>query len=679
MMNSSQSIPSIDAALRARYPDLGTLTAHTLRLLAVDTVQKANSGHPGLPLGVADIVTTLWTRFLKINPQDPTWANRDRFVLSAGHGSALLYSLLHLWGQHFSREDLEQFRQWGSVTPGHPEYDLNHGIEITTGPLGQGFASAVGLALAERCLAATFNRPGFAIIDHFTYVLVSDGDLMEGVSHEAASLAGCWKLGKLIALYDDNQISIDGSTTLSFTDDTAGRFGAYHWHVQTVDGHDMNAISQAIESAQRETERPSIIICKTHIGWGSPRQDSSKAHGEPLGIEDLRRTKEALGFPGEPAFYVPAPVSEYMQVIERRLGKEQTAWEQGLAQYQKQYPELAVTWEDWQQGALPQHWESWLPVFEEGKPLATRSASGKVLDALFPRLPFLFGGSADLTPSNNTRAKEAVDLLPPDFSGRYIHYGVREHAMGSIMNGLALHGLRPYGGTFLVFSDYMRPAIRLASLMKLPVVYVFTHDSIGLGEDGPTHQPVEHLTSLRAIPNLLVIRPADANETCEAWRAALKRRDGPTALILTRQALALITPAHNPTALGAYVLVDPPAGTRPQLALLATGSEVSLAVDAQKLLAAQGVSARVVSIPSWELFDAQPPEYRRSVLPVDLPCLSIEAGITLAWSRYTGPSGASLGLDRFGASAPTKILFEKFGLTAENIARQAQMLLGETA
>lgn len=678
-MNPSESVLSSDIALQSRYPDVDTLTAHTLRFLAVDAVQKANSGHPGLPLGVADMVTTLWTHFLKFNPQDPTWANRDRFVLSAGHGSALLYSLLHLWGQHYSLDDLRQFRQWGSVTPGHPEYDLKRGVEITSGPLGQGLASAVGLALAERWLAAYFNRPGYPVVDHFTYVLASDGDLMEGVSHEAASLAGCWKLGRLIVLYDDNRISIDGSTALSFTDDTAERFRAYHWHVQEVDGHDMNAISRALEAAQQESERPSILICKTHIGWGSPRQDSSKAHGEPLGVDDLRRTKEALGFPLEPAFYVPDIVREHLRAVEQRLGAQQKVWEQMFARYCAEYPDLAAAWRDWQKGSLPAGWESCLPVFEEGKPLATRSASGKVLDAIFPRLPFLIGGSADLTPSNNTRAKDAADLLPPDYGGRYIHYGVREHAMGSIMNGLALHGLRPYGGTFLVFSDYMRPAIRMAALMKLPVVYIFTHDSIGLGEDGPTHQPVEHLTALRSIPNLVVLRPADANETRAAWRMALERKDGPTALILTRQALPVITPAANPTAHGAYVLADPQPGTEPRLALLATGSEVSLAVEAQKLLAARGIPARVVSMPSWELFDVQPAEYRQNVLLDGMLCLSIEAGITLAWSHYVGRPGASLGVDRFGASAPYQVLYEKFGLTPENIASRAQALLKELA
>lgn len=678
-MNPATATSPYDAALRARYPDLDILTAHTLRLLAVDTVQKANSGHPGLPLGVADLVTTLWTHFLKINPQDPNWPNRDRFVLSAGHGSALIYSLLHLWGQHYSLEDLGQFRQWGSITPGHPEYDLKHGVEITTGPLGQGFASAVGLALAERWLATYFNRPGYAVMDHFTYVLASDGDLMEGVSHEAASLAGHWKLGKLIVLYDDNKISIDGATSLSFTDDTAGRFRSYHWHVQEVNGHNMQEIGRALEAARSETESPSILICKTHIGWGSPRQDTSKAHGEPLGQADLCSTKEALGFPSQSDFYVPEPVRAHLQEVEIHLSQCQKAWEQMLAQYSAEYPELAQAWQNWQSGALPPDWETYLPTFTEGTALATRSASGKVLDAIFPHLPFLVGGSADLTPSNNTLAKDTASLLPPDYSGRYIHYGVREHAMGSIMNGLALHGMRPYSGTFLVFSDYMRPAIRLAALMKLPVIYIFTHDSIGLGEDGPTHQPIEHLTALRSIPNLVVIRPADAHETRTAWSVAINRTDGPTALILTRQALPWITPAiNNPAARGAYVLADPSSGLPPQLALLATGSEVSLALETQKLLATQGVAARVVSMPSWELFDAQPWQYRQSVLPEGLPCLSIEAGITLAWPRYTGSLGTCIGLDHFGASAPYQVLYEKFGLTAQTIANHALALVEKT-
>jgi len=652
------------------------LTANTLRMLAVDAVQTANSGHPGLPLGTADIVTVLWSHFLKHNPKNPTWPNRDRFILSAGHGSALLYSLLHLWNYLITLEDLKRFRQWGSLTPGHPEYDPTLGIEMTTGPLGQGLATSVGMALAERWLAAYFNRPNYPLIDHFTYVLVSDGDLMEGVSHEAASLAGHWNLGKLIVLYDDNHISIDGSTSLSCSDDVSGRFKAYGWQVLHADGHDAAALAAALKAAQSNHNHPTIIICRTHIGWGSPRQDSSKAHGEPLGLEDLRLTKEALGWPLEPLFFVPDEVRTHIEQLSGPLAVRQDEWEQMLQGYRREYPDMSRAWDEWLQGRLPDGWEKSLPEFSSAKPLATRTASGQVLDALYACMPTLLGGSADLTPSNNTRPKDASDLLPPDYQGRYIHYGVREHAMGSIMNGLALNGLRPYGGTFLVFSDYMRPAIRLAALMKLPVIYVFTHDSIGLGEDGPTHQPVEHLTSLRAIPNLLVLRPADANETKAAWQIAMRRTKGPIALILTRQALPLITPDNESTARGAYILLDFSPNTNPRLILLASGSEVSLALEAGKMLIEKNIAVRVVSMPSWELFDAQSPDYRLAVLPTGIPCFSIEAGLTLAWPRYTGEKGASLGLDRFGSSAPAPVLFDKFGFTAENIVRQVFELLG---
>jgi len=657
------------------YDETDRMVANTLRMLAADAVQQANSGHPGLPLGAADIVTVLWTRFLRHDPADPTWPNRDRFVLSAGHGSALLYALLHLSGYAMPLEELKRFRQWGSHTPGHPEYDPERGVETTSGPLGQGFANSVGMALAERWLAARFNQPGFPLVDHYTYVLASDGDLMEGISHEAASLAGHWGLSRLIVLFDDNRICIDGPTDLTCSDDVLARFAAYGWHTQRADGHDMAAVDASIRAAQAETERPSIIACRTHIGYGSPCQDMAKAHGAPLGEEGLSCTKEALDWPLEPRFYVPPTVRAAFERMRGDGAARQAEWEALCARYREIYPEKAAEWEMLMQGELPPGWESALPTFAADKPLATRAASGQVLDAIAPRLPMLLGGSADLTGSNKTRPQGAQAVRRGDFSGSYIHFGVREHGMGGILNGLALHGgLRPYGGTFLVFSDYMRPAIRLAGMMGLPVIYVFTHDSIGLGEDGPTHQPVEQLTALRVIPNLVVIRPADGNETAQAWRVALKRRNGPAALILTRQAVPPLTPADNNLACGAYVLEDAEGGA-PDVILIASGSEVSLALAARQRLAEEGVGARVVSMPSWELFDAQPAAYRAAVLPAKVPRLAIEAGITLGWSRYVGERGGVLGLDRFGASAPYKVLFEQFGFSVDNVVKRVHMLV----
>lgn len=667
------------------YSDLDILAANTIRLLAVDAVQQANSGHPGLPLGAADIALVLWTRFLKHNPGDPTWMNRDRFILSAGHGSALLYALLHLFGYPMPLEEIKRFRQWGSHTPGHPEYDPHRGIETTTGPLGQGFGTAVGIALAERLLAARFNQPGFPIIDHYTYVLASDGDLMEGISHEAASLAGHLRLGRLIVLYDDNHISIDGPTELTYSDDVLQRFRAYHWHVQKVDGHNMAAIHLAIQKAIAEKRRPSLIACRTHIGYKSPMQDNAKVHGAPLGEENLRQTKEAFNWPLEPRFHVPYEVKAYFHQYHERGKTIQAQWETILSRYCKKFPDLARLWSQFTAGELPPVWEEHLPIFSEEKPMATRVASGKVLDAIAPQMPFLIGGSADLTSSVNTLPQGAKRITPQDFSGSYIHFGVREHAMAAILNGLALHGLRPYGGTFLVFSDYMRPSIRLAAMMRLPVIYVFTHDSIGLGEDGPTHQPVEHLTSLRAIPNLVVIRPADANETVQAWKFALTHKQGPIALILTRQNVPLLTPPEATLEKGAYILKE---GHRAEndLILIATGSEVSLAMEAQAQLALEGISARVVSMPSWEIFDAQSKDYRSSILPPHLPRLAIEAGVTLAWHRYTCNLSAHnwdgaktvLGVDRFGASAPYKVLFEQYGFTVENVVGRAKELLNSS-
>ncbi|MCX7841062.1 MAG: transketolase, partial [Anaerolineae bacterium] len=530
-----------------------------------------------------------------------------RFILSAGHGSTLLYGLLHLFGYPMPLDEIKRFRQWNSLTPGHPEYDPHLGIETTTGPLGQGFANAVGIALAERWLAARFNRPDFPIVDHYTYVLASDGDLEEGLSHESASLAGHWGLGKLIVLYDDNRISIDGPTELSFSENIPQRFAAYGWHTQQVDGHDMAAIAQAIRAAQAETERPSLIACRTHIGLGSPKQDTSKVHGEPLGEDALKATKEHYHWPQEPRFYIPDGIHARLDQV-RAIGKaREEEWNALMERYRAQYPDLAAQWDLYIAGELPQGWESLLPTIPSDKPLATRAASGQVLEAIVGKIPRLLGGSADLTPSNNTKPSHAKHIKRGDFTGTYIHFGVREHAMGGIMNGLALHGLRPYGGTFLVFSDYMRPTIRLAAFMRLPIIYVFTHDSIGLGEDGPTHQPSEHITALRAIPNLVVIRPADGHETVQAWKFALARRDGPTALLLSRQPIPFTTPVNNDLARGAYILAD---DATPQIVLIATGSEVALAMEARQKLAEQGIAARVVSMPSWELFDAQPREYR---------------------------------------------------------------------
>ncbi|MBM3145054.1 MAG: transketolase [Chloroflexi bacterium] len=657
------------------YNETDRLIATTLRMLALDAIQQANSGHPGLPLGVADIATVLWTRFLKNNPADPLWPDRDRFVLSAGHGSALLYALLHLSGYPLRLDEIKDFRQWGSRTAGHPEYEPEVGIEVTTGPLGQGISNAVGMALAEHWLAARFNQPDFPIVDHYIYVIAGDGDLMEGVSHEACSLAGHLKLGKLIVFFDDNNISIDGNTGLTCSDDVLGRFAAYGWQTLRADGHDMASLDQAIRAAHAnaEAKRPTLVACKTHIGLGSPWQDTAKVHGTPLGDENLNATKKTFGWPEEPRFYIPEEIK--VRLAEKALlgAERQSQWEAMLEKYRAKYPDLAAQWDGYVSGELPAGWESALPDFSGSKPLATRATSGQVLDAIAPFLATLIGGSADLTGSNNTRAKSQTPVAPGDFSGDYIHYGIREHGMGAIMNGLALHGLRPYGGTFLVFSDYLRPAIRMAAMMGLPVIYVFSHDSIGLGEDGPTHQPVEQLASLRLIPNLVTIRPADGNETSQAWKTALERKDGPTALVLTRQNVPQIAPADNHLARGAYVLSEPE-WIAPEIVLIATGSEVEIALAAKAKLADEGIAARVVSMPSWELFDAQAEEYRASVLPPDLPRLAIETGVSLGWSHYVGPDGAVIGLDRFGASAPYQTIYEKFGFTAENVVEKAREL-----
>ncbi|MEA3345347.1 MAG: transketolase [Chloroflexota bacterium] len=663
--------------------ELDRLCANTLRTLAMDIVQKAHSGHPGMPMGTSEMAYVLWTRFLRHNPTNPHWPDRDRFILSAGHGSALLYSLLHLTGYDMPMEELKRFRQWGSHTPGHPEYDLDRGVELTTGPLGQGFATGVGMAIAERFLSAIFNRPGYPIVDHRVYTIVSDGDLMEGISHEAAALAGHLGLDKLIYLYDDNEVSIDGSTNLAFTEDVQARFQAYGWFVQEVDGHDMAAIEETIRTARQHGGKPSLIVCHTHIAYGSPHlQDDSASHGAPLGEEEVRLTKEALGWDPDAHFSVPDLArEEFHQAVGGGKAWE-AEWQRMVESYASDYPDLAALWERLMAGQLPQGWRESLPSFqtEEG-PMSTRDASGHTLNAMAPSIPELLGGSADLSGSNRTYLHDFPDFSREQPDGRNIHFGVREHTMGAILNGMALHGgIIPYGGTFLVFSDYMRPAIRLAAMMKQPVNYVFTHDSIGIGEDGPTHQPVEHIASLRAIPNLVTIRPADANEAIEAWRFALRHQEGPVALILTRQALPILDPSTTaegyPAGLeqGAYILADAPEG-QPDLILIATGSEVHPALGARKLLAEQGIGARVVSMPSWELFEEQPEAYRRKVLPSSVPVrLAVEAGVSQGWHRYVG-KGDVIGVERFGASAPYKVLWEKYGFTAQHIAERAQELL----
>ncbi len=684
------------------HDHLDQLCINTIRTLAMDAVQKAKSGHPGMPMGAAAMAYVLWTRFLKFNPKNPDWPDRDRFILSAGHGSMLLYSLLYLTGYDLPLEQLQQFRQWGSMTPGHPERGLAPGVEVTSGPLGQGFGNGVGAAIAERFLAAHFNRPGHTIVDHYTYAIVSDGDLMEGVASEAASLAGHLKLGKLIYLYDDNDISIEGSTQLTFTEDVGRRFEAYGWHVQHVEGNDLEGVAGAIRAAQRETERPSLIIARTHIGYGSPhKQDSEKAHGEPLGEEEVRLTKANLGWPPDAQFLVPeAALAHFRKAIDWGRAWEEE-WRGRFEAYAAEFPELARQWHQFMNRDLPAGWEADIPTFKPADgPVATRAASGKVLNALAPHVLNLIGGSADLAPSTNTLLKGFGDFEPGE-NGRNLHFGVREHSMGTILNGMAAHGgVIPYGATFLVFSDYMRPSIRLAALSKLHCILVFTHDSIGVGEDGPTHQAVEHLAALRAIPDLTVIRPADANETAEAWRVALSL-EGPVALALTRQALPILdratfAPASG-LAQGAYVLAEgvpvssssgqftrarsfedhPP---RPDAILIATGSEVALAVEAREKLAGRGVAARVVSMPSWELFDRQPQAYRDQVLPPEVTArLAIEAGVSQGWCKYVGNHGDVIGVDRFGASAPGKVVMEEYGFTSDHVVARALAVLAKAS
>ena len=674
------SVSSDHDRISTPYDSLDVRAANVIRGLAMDAVQAADSGHPGMPMGMATVAHVLWTRFLHHNPADPKWFNRDRFVLSAGHGSMLLYSLLHLAGYDLPLDQLKQFRQLGSLTPGHPEYGRTPGVETTTGPLGQGLATGVGMALAEACLAATFNRPGFAVLDHYTYAIVSDGDLEEGISHEAASLAGHLGLGKLIYFYDDNHISIDGPTSLSYSDDVPKRFDAYGWHVQQVDGYDMPAIDAAIRAAQAATDRPSLIICHTHIAYGSPnKHDTAEAHGAPLGAEEVRLTKQALDLPPDELFWIPQDVLTRYRAALSDGAQRQAAWDRLFAAYRAEYPDTATSLQMALAGKLPENWDADIPAWEVGAKLATRAASGKVLDAIAPRVSTLIGGSADLTPSNNTRFKGAVDITPRDFHGRYIRFGIREHAMGAILNGLALHGgMFPYGGTFLVFSDYMRPAVRLAALMHAPVTFVWTHDTVGVGEDGPTHQPVEHMAALRAIPNLTVIRPADANETAAAWRYALTVRQGPVALLLSRQNLPVLpgTADAAKTARGGYILADPAEG-QPDVILIGAGSEVSVAMAAREALGAQGIEARVVSMPSWELFDAQDAAYRESVLPEAITArVTVEAGVTAGWGRYAGTAGVTIGINRFGESGKGPAVMAYLGITPENVAEKARTLLG---
>jgi len=662
------------------HADLELLAVNTVRTLAMDAVQAAESGHPGTPMALAPLAFSLFHRHLRHNPADPAWPDRDRFVLSAGHASMLLYGALYLSGYDLSLDDLRQFRQWGSKTPGHPEVGHTPGVETTTGPLGQGLANAVGMAVAERSLAATFNRDGHTIVDHTTWFIAGDGDLMEGVSHEAASFAGHHRLGKLIGFFDDNRITIDGGTDLSCSDDVAGRFSAYGWHVAHVaDVNDLASLDRAIAEARAEITRPSLVIVRTHIGYGSPnRVDTAKAHGEPLGKDEVALAKKTLGWPWSDPFHVPEEVLAHWRTIRDRGEATQDTWRRSLIAYTQAFPAEAREFGRRMHGDLPAGWEKALPIFDQQNGnVASRAASGATLNAIAPGIPELLGGSADLSGSNLTTVKGTAPFAPDSPDGRTFYFGIREHAMGAVMNGMALHGgIIPYGGTFLVFADYMRPAIRLAALMGRQVIYVFTHDSIGLGEDGPTHQPVEHLTALRCIPNLLVLRPADAAETAEAWRAAIRNRTGPTALVLTRQKLPLLARATlgppSGVARGAYTLSD-----RPQVdvVLLASGSEVHVALDAQTLLAADGIAARVVSVPSHELFARQDSSYRESVLPAGIPRVAVEAAHPMSWWGLVGDRGAVVGIDRFGASAPYQKLYEEYGITAAAVAAAARALL----
>ena len=669
------------AAVSDNRSTIDDLCINTIRCLAIDAIQKANSGHPGAPMGLAPAGYVLWTRVLKHHPGSPDWADRDRFVLSGGHASMLLYSLLHLTGYPLSLDDIKQFRQLDSKTPGHPEYGLTPGVETTTGPLGQGFANAVGMAIAERHLAQTFNRDQFDIINHFTYVICGDGDLMEGLSYEAASLAGHLGLGKLICLYDDNEISIEGCTDITFTEDVAARFKACEWQVLPVeDGNNTEEIYRALRTARNETAKPSLIILKTHIAYGSPhKQDSADAHGAPLGEEEVALTKQNLGFPPDKHFYIPEEaLAKFRTCLDAGAAAEK-AWLDKYRAYADAYPDLADKWVSAVTNFLPAEWDNGLPRFAPADgPVATRAASGKILNKAAEIVPTLMGGSADLAPSNKTLLQCCGEFQKGCCGERNIRFGVREHAMAAVMSGMYLHGgLRPYGGTFLVFSDYMRPAIRVASLMKLALIYVFTHDSVAVGEDGPTHQPIEHLAALRSMPGLTVIRPADANETVDAWRQAIRATSGPVALVLSRQKLPVLDPdrTHDKLAGGAYVLDD--CDGRPDIILIATGAEVHVTLEAKKMLAEKGVAVRVVSMPSWELFEKTDDGYKNTVLIPGIPRLSVEAGSPFGWERYTGSSKAIVGIDRFGTSAPGGTVLKTFGFTVENIVARAEAILNK--
>lgn len=660
---------------------LDELAINTIRFLSADAVQKANSGHPGMPMGCAPIAYVLYSKYMKHNPANPKWLNRDRFILSAGHGSMLLYSILHLCGYDLSLDDLKNFRQWGSKTPGHPEFGLTPGVETTTGPLGQGFANAVGMAIAQSFLSANFNQPDIKILDHYIYGICSDGDLMEGISHEAASLAGHLKLNKIIFFYDNNGISIDGKTSLTYSDDVQKRFDAYNWNVLNInDVNNLDDIELAIHEAQK-SDKPTLIITNTHIGYGSPnKQDSAEVHGSPLGEEEVKLAKKNLGWNYEETFFIPDEVKEHFKQVKERGEKQEKEWQKLFENYKKKYPEKTRQIDEWVNGRIGDEWKSQLPVFEDdGKKIATRAASGKVIEAIASKIPNLIGGSADLTPSNNTRAKIYDDFSASNYKGRYIRYGVREHAMGSIMNGMAIYGgVIPYGGTFFVFSDYMRPAIRLAAISGIKPIYIFTHDSIGVGEDGPTHQPIEHLAAIRSIPHVVVIRPADANETAYAWKYAIEHRGGPVALILTRQGLPVLDQKKYASAerlhKGAYVLYE--SSSKPEIILMASGSEVHLALKAGFELEKEGMKIRVVSFPSWQLFEMQSEEYKESVFPSSVVArVSIEAGVAQGWEKYIGKYGKHIGIEKFGASAPEKMLMEKYGFKVENVCETAKRLI----
>jgi transketolase len=667
-------------------PALDQLCINTIRALTLDAVQKANSGHPGLPLGAAPMAYVLWTRFMRHNPRNPKWDNRDRFLLSAGHGSMLIYSLLHLTGYDLPLEEIKNFRQWGSKTPGHPEYRLTPGVEITTGPLGQGFANGVGMAMGAAHLARKFNQKDFPLIDHYVYAIVSDGDLMEGVAAEAASLAGHLKLGKLIYLYDDNKVTIEGFTSLAFSEDVQRRFDSYGWHTQTVaDGNNLDEIELAIRTAQSVTDAPSLISVKTVIGYGMPTQGTRKAHSDAPGEDAVREAKRHLGWPEDKQFYIPEEALAHFREAVPNGEKLEAGWRALVDKYEESHPDEGKTWRVTMSGELPAGWEDHLPKFEDGKSVATRVASGEVINALAPVMPMLIGGSADLGVSNNTDIKESHSFEADAYDGRILHFGVREHAMGATLTGMSLNGgLIPYGGTFMTFSDYMRPAIRLAALSEVQVIYVFTHDSVGLGEDGPTHQPIEHLAALRAIPHLFVIRPADSPEVSEAWRIAILRRHAPTALALTRQKVPVLDRNRFAKAeglrRGAYVLADAEAAdgsvTTPKLVLIATGSEVSLTLEAREKLQGEGVPTRVVSFPCWELFDEQSQEYRDEVLPPGVSArLAVEAGVRQGWDRFVGPKGDVICLDRFGASAPGDVALKELGFNVDNVLKHARALL----